>query len=131
MSKSPFDYINAISYEKKDIIRQSDNPELEEKQYVPWITNKTLSYFEDSILYANEMNKYSFLSNQMQFDFFLNSINKRKRFSKQSKKIVTDDVKAVATYFGYSLKRAEETMKYLTSYQIKEIKQKTDTGGAS
>lgn len=126
---SPFDFINDISFDKKDIIRNSDQSEFMEAQYNPWITNKTLSYFEDSILYANEMNRYSFLSNQMQFDYLLNSINKRKRFRKQFKKVVTDEIKAVAQYFGYSFRRAELTIKYLTSDQIKDIKQKTNPGG--
>jgi hypothetical protein len=125
----PFDYVNAISASKKDIIRESANPELEAKEYLPWITNKTLSYFPDTIMYCNEMNKYSFLSNQMQFDYLLNSVSKKKRFTKQSKKNINTDVQMIADYFGYSLRRAEDTIKYLTKAQIDEIKQKTDTGG--
>lgn len=126
---NPFDYINAVSFTKQDVIRQASNPDQESKGYVPWITNKTLSYFEDSIMHANMMNKYAFLTNQQQFDFFLNSINKRKRFAKQAKKIASDDVQAIADYFGYSLRRAEESMKFLTQQQIDEIKKKTDVGG--
>lgn len=126
---NPFDFINDVSFNKKDIIRNSADPEATAKGYNPWITNKTLSYFEDTIFYANMMNQYSFLSNQMQFDYFLNSINKRKRFAKQSKKQVSDDVQSISDYFGYSLRRAEEAIKYLTPDQIKEIKKKTDTGG--
>ena len=126
---NPFTYINDVSFDKKDIIRESVDPEYEARGYNPWITNKTLSYFQDSILYANEMNKYAFLPNIMQFDYFLNSINKRKRFAKQSKKVVSDDVSAVANYYGYSLRRAEETMKFLTPSQIDIIKQKSNIGG--
>ena len=126
---NPFDFINAVSFTKQDVIRQASNPDQEAKGYVPWVTNKTLSYFEDSIIHANMMNKYAFLTNQQQFDFFLNSINKRKRFAKQAKKIASDDVQAIADYFGYSLRRAEESMKFLTQQQIDEIKKKTDVGG--
>lgn len=126
---NPFDYINAVSYDKKDIIRAAADPEHEAKGYNPWITNKTLSYFQDSILYANEMNKYAFLPNIIQFDYFFNSINKRKRFAKQSKKTVSDDVQAIATYFKYSIRRAEETIKFLTPLQIQQIKEKTIIGG--
>lgn len=129
MTINPFDYINDISYNKKDIIRNSDNPELDEKEYQPWLTNKTFSYFPDTALYASEMNKYSFLPNQMAFDYLINSISKRKRFTKQSKHITSDEVRAISEYFGYSLRRAEETIKYLTADQISEIKKKTDTGG--
>lgn len=129
MSGNPFDYINDINYDKKDIIRNSPNPELAAKGYNPWLTNKTLSYFQDTILYSNEMNKNAHLSNQMQFDYFLNSINKRKRFAKQSKKVVSDDINNIAKYYGYSLKRAEEVLSILTAEQIKTIKQKLETGG--
>jgi hypothetical protein len=128
---NPFDFVEDVTVNKRDIIRNSDNPEYMESGYNPWITNKTLSYFEDTIIYANEMNKYSFLSNQMQFDYFLKSINKRKRFSKQFKKVVTNDVTAVATYFGYSIRRAEQAIKFLTVNQIEEIKAKTNPGGVS
>lgn len=129
MSGNPFDYINDINYDKKDIIRNSPNPELAAKGYNPWLTNKTLSYFQDTILYSNEMNKNAHLSNHMQFDYFLNSINKRKRFAKQSKKVVSDDINNIAKYYGYSLKRAEEVLSILTAEQIKTIKQKLETGG--
>lgn len=129
MSGNPFDYLNDINYDKKDIIRNSPNPELAARGYNPWLTNKTLSYFQDTILYSNEMNKNAHLSNQMQFDYFLNSINKRKRFAKQSKKVVSDDINNIAKYYGYSLKRAEEVLSILTAKQIKTIKQKLETGG--
>jgi len=129
MSSNPFDYINDINYDKKDIIRNSSNPELAAKGYNPWITNKTLSYFQDTIFYANEMNKNAHLINQMQFDYFFQCINKRKRFAKQSKKVVSDDASSVAKYYGYSLRRAEEVLSILTADQIKTIKQKLEIGG--
>jgi purine-nucleoside phosphorylase len=126
---NPFDYITDVSYNKKDIIRNSANPELAEKDYNPWITNKTLSYFADSVLYANEMNKNFHLSNIQQFDYFLNSINRRKRFSKQAKTVVSQDAKDIAQYYGYSIKRAEEALSVLTVEQIQKIKNKLETGG--
>lgn len=129
MSGNPFDYLNDINYDKKDIIRNSPNFELAAKGYNPWLTNKTLSYFQDTIMYSNEMNKNPHLINQMQFDYFLNSINKRKRFAKQSKKVISDDANNVAKYYGYSLRRAEEVLSILTADQIKTIKQKLETGG--
>ena len=129
MSRSPFDFTNAVSHEKVDIVRNSPNPEIEIKGYNAWITNKTLSYFEDSILYANEMNKYYDLPAQMQFDYFLNSINKRKRFRKQAKKVVSDDAQAVATFFKYSLRRAEEALNVLSADQVAAIKEKIKIGG--
>ena len=129
MSGNLFDYVNDINYDKKDIIRNSPNPELAAKGYNPWIVNKTLSYFQDTLFYVNEMNKNSNLSNQLQFDYLLNSINKRKRFAKQFKKVVSDDVNSIAKYYGYNLKRAEEVLSILTAEQIRTIKQKLETGG--
>ena len=66
-------------------MRGSDNDELSEKSYAPYLTNKSLSYFTDTLLYANEMNKYHFLDNKLQYEFFLNSIRKKKRFAKWAK----------------------------------------------
>lgn len=129
MSGNPFAYVNDINYDKKDIIRNSPNPELAARDYNPWIVNKTLSYFVDTIMYSNEMNKNSHLSNQMQYDYFLGSINKRKRFAKQFKKTVSEDIDCISRYYGYSLKRAEEVLSILTAKQIKTIKQKLETGG--
>ena len=51
----PFDYINSINFTKKNLMRGTENDDLAEKGYVPYITNKTLSYFTDTLLYANEM----------------------------------------------------------------------------
>jgi hypothetical protein len=129
MSEGVFAYINDVNFGKKDIIRNSANPELAAKGYDAWITNKTLSYFDDTIFYANEMNKSAHLTNQQQYDYFLNSINKRKRFAKQTKKTTSDDVNNIAKYFGYSLKRAEEALTVLTADQVRAIKQKLELGG--
>jgi hypothetical protein len=129
MSGNPFEFVNDINFDKKDIVRNSPNPELAIKGYNPWIVNKTLSYFQDTLFYVNEMNKNPHLSNYMQYSYYLVSINKRKRFAKQSKKVVSDDVNSVAKYYGYSLRRAEEVLSILTAEQIKTIKQKLEVGG--
>lgn len=129
MSNNPFDFVNDINFDKKDIIRNSPNPELAAKGYNPWIVNKTLSYFPDTLFYVNEMNKNAHLSNEMQYSYYLVSINKRKRFAKQSKKTVSDDVNNIAKYYGYSLRRAEEVFSILTAEQIKTIKLKLEVGG--
>ena len=129
MSGNPFEFVNDINFDKKDIVRNSPNPELAIKGYNPWIVNKTLSYFQDTLFYVNEMNKNPHLSNYMQYSYYLVSINKRKRFAKQSKKVVSDDVSSIAKYYGYSLRRAEEVLSILTAEQIKTIKQKLEVGG--
>ena len=124
-----FDFVKDINGDKKDLITNSSNPELTEKDYIPWIINKTFSYFSDTIWYANEMNKHADLSNRMQYDYFLRSINKGKRFAEQFKKTTSDDVQLIAKYFNYNIKRAEETLRILTVEQLQEIKDKIRIGG--
>ena len=74
---SPFDYLNAINYTKKDIMVD----DFAEKEYNPFIVNRGLSYFKDTVLYANEMNKNHTLDHRLQFDFLINIIRKKKRWS--------------------------------------------------
>ena len=126
---SIWDFVKDINGDKKDLITNSSNPELTEKDYIPWIINKTFSYFSDTIWYANEMNKHADLSNRMQYDYFLHSINKGNRFAEQFKKTTSDDVQLIAKYFNYNIKRAEETLRILTVEQLQEIKDKIRIGG--
>jgi len=79
---SPFDYINAINFTKQNLF---EDPQAH-KDYNAWIVNKGLSYFPDTLLYANEMNRHYGIPKNWQFSFLLNSITKKKRFSKWSKK---------------------------------------------
>ena len=78
---NPFDFVTDINLGKKDIITNSDNPELAERTYNPYLTNKSLSYFQDTVHYANEMNMHGDLNHKMQYSFLLNIVRKRKRFS--------------------------------------------------
>ena len=74
---SPFDYLKAINETKKDIMVD----DVSEKEYNAFIINRGLSFFNDTVIYANEMNKYHHLDNRLQFDFFINIIRKKKRFT--------------------------------------------------
>ena len=81
MSK-PFDYVTSINSTKKNMMRDSENDELSEKGYEPWLTNTALSYFPDTILYANEMNTYHQLEKRPQYEYLINTIRPKKRWSK-------------------------------------------------
>jgi hypothetical protein len=129
MSTNPFDFINDVTNLKNNLIRKADDPAKKAEEYNPWLTNNTLSYFPDTVLYANEMNKYYFLPNLVQYDYFYNTINKRKRIVKQSKQVISDDLKMVMKYFGYNHRRAQEAMQLLTVEQLTEIKTKLNVGG--
>jgi hypothetical protein len=125
-----FDFFKDIIGPKKDLIRSSDNPEEIEKIYNPWVINKTFSYFADTIWYANEMNKYTpMLSNKMQYDYYLASINTGKRYSEQFRKTWSDDVKTVSQAYNCNYKKAEEILKILTPEHLELIKDSLRTGG--
>lgn len=126
---NPFEFVNAINSSKKDLIRSSENLELAEKSYVPFVINRTLSYFVDTIMYANEMNKASHIDNTLQNDYYLNSIRVSKRFSKWSKKIENGDLEAIQEYYKVSFAKAIEIMKVLKPEQISLIKTKIIKGG--
>ena len=124
----PFDYINSINFTKKNLMKGSENDELAEKGYVPYITNKTLSYFTDTLLYANEMNRYHFLDNKLQYEFYLNSIRKKKRFAKWAKADDNDELSMISEFYQISLSKAKEAIKILSPEHIKTIKDKMEQG---
>ena len=128
---SPFDFINAINQSKEDLIAKSDNPELAEKIYEPFIVNRGLSFFTDTILYANEMNRLALLDKKPQFAYLLNSIRPRKRYSKWFKQEKIEKLDIVSEYFGYSKSKAKDIINILTDDQIKIIKEKLQKGGTN
>ncbi len=126
---NPFDFVNDINFGKKDIMTDSDNPELAEKTYNPFLTNRALSYFPDTIQFANMMNNNSHIDNMLQYSFLLNIIRKRKRFSKWFKKNDDDVLQMVIDYYGYSVNKAKEALKILNDEQIEAIRVKLIKGG--
>lgn len=122
---NPFEYVNAINSTKKDIMVD----DLAEKGYSPYMINRSLSYFNDTVLYANEMNRHHHLENRMQFDFFINIVRKRKRFSKWIKPQVEANVEVIKEYYGYSNSKARQTLSLLTSDQIDQLREKVYKGG--
>ena len=122
---NPFEYLNAINDTKKDIMVD----DIAEKGYSSFMVNRGLSYFNDTVLFANEMNKYHHLDHRLQFDFLINIIRKRKRFSKWSKPEIASDVEVVKEYYGYSNEKARQALSLLTSEQINELRKKVYKGG--
>jgi hypothetical protein len=120
------DYLNSINYSKENLM---DVDEEAIKQYPPYIINRCLSGFMDTVLYANEMNIASNLDNKMQYDFYINTLRKRKRFSPWLKKDSLKDLELVKQYYGYSNEKAKTALGLLTKEQLNYIKSKLDTGG--
>ena len=123
---NPFDYVNSILQNKKNLIID----ELTEKEYQPFLVNRTLSYHKDCILYANEMNRRHLTDKKMQYDFFLNTIRSQKRpFAKWVKSEKSEDLECIKQVFGLSNEKAREAMRLLSNEQIQQLKEQTDTGG--
>ena len=120
-----FDYLNSINYSKKDIMVD----DIAEDEYNPFMVNRGLSYFQDTVLYANEMNRYHHLDNRLQFDFLINIVRKRKRFSKWIKSTNPDTLNVVKEYYGYSDEKAKQVLPLLSSDNIKEMKTRVFKGG--
>jgi len=118
------DWLNSINFTKENLFE--DEPEA---KYPAFVVNKCLSGSLDSVLFANEMNKSHFLDKRMQYDFYLNSLRKKRRFAPWLKKGKVEDLEAVKKYYGYSEEKAQQAMTILTKEQIKYIKQKLNTGG--
>jgi hypothetical protein len=122
---NPFEYLNTINTTKKDIMVDDAS----EKAYNAYMVNRSLSYFNDSVLYANEMNKYHHLDNKLQYHFLINSIRPRKRFSKWMKKSDQDSVEVVKEYYGYSNEKARQVLSLFSDMQMTELKQRLYKGG--
>lgn len=122
---NPFEYVNAINDTKKDIMVD----EVAEKAYNPFTINRSLSYFNDTVLAANEMNRNHHLDKKLQFSFLINIVRKRKRFSKWDKPELVNDVEVVKEYYGYSNEKARQVLPLLTSDQILNLREKVNKGG--
>ena len=123
---TPFDFLNAINESKKDLIKEDPT---NEKEYSAWMVNRGLSYFPDTVMYANEMNQRHQISNKWQFQFLLNSIPKKKRFSPWFKREEEKNLKLVMDCYGYSSEKAKQVLGILTPEQLKTIEEQQYTGG--
>jgi hypothetical protein len=119
----PFDYINSINNKNKDMMTGTENDELAEKSYNAYLTNRSLSYFIDTILYANDMNMMSHLDNKMQYQYYMHAVPKKNRFSKWAKKDTTD-VDIITEFYKCNLTRANEILKIINKDELDLMKQK-------
>lgn len=123
---NPFAFLNSINDTKENLIR---NGEMEESEYKPFLTNRALSYHVDSIFEANDMNERAHLPLICQYEYFINTLPKKKRFAKWVKPSKDVDAEAVMEYFGYSLSKALAALKILSKDDIAMIHDKLDNGG--
>ena len=128
MTSNPYplkDYLNSINLKQGDLSKDEGAM----KKYPAFVINKCLSAFIDTIMHANEMNASSHLDNDLQYQYFIHSVRKSKRFSPWDKKSKDCDLDSVKRYYGYNTEKAQQAMRILTQDQIEVIKSKLDTGG--
>ena len=121
----PFEFLNSINHSKKDVMVD----DMTEKSYNSFMICRSLSYFQDTIQFANLMNRYHHLDNKLQYHFLINIIRKRKRFSKWIKPETESDIEVIKRYYGYSNDKAKQVLSLLSPEQITIIRQKVDKGG--
>lgn len=120
------DWLNSINFTKVNLM---DEDSLSEKEYSPYIINHCLSAHIDSIMFVNELNMMPFLSKKMQYDFLLNVLRKKKRYSPWIRKEKMEDLEYIKKYYNYSNEKAKNALKILTKSQIEYIKSQYETGG--
>jgi hypothetical protein len=127
MSYELKDYLNAINHEKTNLMDTDD--EMWEKKYPPFIINKCLAPFPDTIFLVNEMNLNNHIDKKLQFDFLLNSLRTRKRYTPWLKASKQKNLEYVKEYYGYNNEKAKSALKILNDEQIKTIKDSLNKGG--
>ena len=121
------DYLNSINFTKQDLM--ADGDVFWEKKYSAFIVNRCLSYHNDTLPIANEMNGYHFLPNKVQYQFLLNIVRKKKRFARWAKVEKLSNLEYVKEYYGYSNEKAKSALDILSNEQIIEIKRILSKGG--
>jgi hypothetical protein len=137
---TPFTFLNSINEGRKgkhllldctaDDSIETPNPDAADKQYVPFIINRGLSNYKDTVLFANEMNMHASLPARMQYDFYRNIVVPKKRYSKWNKKPkLTEDIKAIQKIYDYSQEKAESVYPLFNRLQLKQIHARLNKGG--
>jgi hypothetical protein len=123
---NPFDYLNAILQNKKNLIVD----EVTEKEYIPFIINRTLSYHKDCLMFANEMNRCHFIDNKLQFDYLINTVRSQKRpFAKWIKPEKNKDVDLIKLVYGLSDSKSIDALVLISKKDIELLREKYDIGG--
>lgn len=127
---TPFDFIKSVSQTKKDLIKSDDHPDQIEKLYNGYLVNRGFSYFEDTILHANEMNMHPILFKDAQYRYYMGALRSRNRYSKWHKAENNKDLDMIQEYYQCNRTVAKQYMKVLSEADLKIINNKMAKGGA-
>ena len=119
--------MKTINETKQNLLDSEDSSW--EKEYPAWVVTKCMASHYDTVLLANEMNIYYELPNKLQYDFYINTVRKRKRFSPWEKKVKIEDLETIKKYYNYSTQKAQEILKILNKDQLDHLKSKLNRGG--
>lgn len=120
------DWLNSINFNKENLIKE--NPDIV-KQYPSYIINRCLSGHIDAIMFVNQMNIDHHIDKRLQYDFLLNTLRSKKRFSPWIRKEEEKNLELVKKYYGYSNEKAKQVLPILTKDNLDSIRKKLDTGG--
>ena len=121
------DYLNAINYTKEPLLDTEDDQW--EKKYPPYIINKCIAPFPDSLMLVNEINQLHHLDKKLQYDFLINSLRARKRYTPWLKAKKLENLEYVKEFYGYNNEKAKAALDILNDEQISAIKAKLNKGG--
>jgi hypothetical protein len=122
------DFLKSINDTKQNVMDSDSNCE---KLYPAFVSNRCLSYFMDTILHANNMNLHFHIDNKLQYDYYIYSIRKRKRFSRWDKSESSDDLEFIKEHYGYSDRKAKDAMSILGKSGVEKLRIKYTRGGRS
>ena len=125
---NPFDFVKSINYQKHDLLEEDDDGQLE-KEYVPYIVNKALSFTPDTVLHSNEMNCKPHLDKKLQYHYLLNIIRKKNRFGKWIKHETFEKIGTIQQYYGYSKEKAKQVESIFSDSDIDTLKRLLQKGG--
>ncbi|MDV7392001.1 DNA polymerase clamp loader subunit A, partial [Arthrospira platensis SPKY1] len=120
------DFLDDLTFHKCNILNE-DN----ESEYSTYMVNRFISMDPSLVLIAAEMASRTSLPKDMQYDFYLHSIKKRKRYLKFMKATKNDVAPIVAEYLGCSNRVAREIVSYnlVDSELLQSMKQSLFRGG--
>ena len=121
MSYDLRDYLNAINFTKKNLMEDVEG-EMWKRKYPAYLINRILSAFGDTLMLANEMNRYPFLDKDMQFHFLINSVRSKKRFSPWVRPDDLETIKCIKEYYKYNNEKAKIALKLLSKDELKRLK---------
>ena len=127
MSYELKEYLKTINKTKENLMEGED--EMWEKKYPAYIVNKCLAPFQDTVFLVNEMNMNHQIDKKLQFDFLLNTLRTRQRYTPWLKAKKEKHLECVKEYYGYSNEKAKSALNILNDEQIKTIIDSLDKGG--